>query len=152
MRCLLAGLFLMPVLLVAQTEKAPPAAAAPDTRAADLLAELSKSTYTAKRAIPATDSIFIEDARVIEALFNSARDRGIAIPSSKPATISKVLLLDRAVQVFFADGKCALLILAKEDQRVESMTLAQLADLAKKGIAALFAAKPAAEGAPIRKT
>src|SRR5712692_3931981 len=41
---------------------------APDTRAADLLAELSKSTYTAKRAIPASDSIFIEEGRVIESL------------------------------------------------------------------------------------
>lgn len=122
-----------------------PAATQPDTRAADLLAELAKSTYTAKRAIPAMDGIFVENGRVMEGVFVQARsDHETAVAANRSATVSKVELLDRAIQIFFAEGKCALIVLPKGDQSIANMPLPELVDLAHRGISALFVAKPKA--------
>ncbi|HYM12706.1 MAG TPA: hypothetical protein VEU62_18350 [Bryobacterales bacterium] len=57
---LLLLLFMIPPVASCETGKESPTATLPDTRAADLLAELAKSTYTAKRTIPAMDRIFVE--------------------------------------------------------------------------------------------
>jgi hypothetical protein len=110
-----------------------------DTRPAQMLLELNKASYAAKRAVPASDNIFIENGRVIEALFTLTRQENpVAIPAGQPAVVSKVILLDKAIHVFFQGDKCALLILTKEDQKVSEMTVEQLLDLARKGLTALF--------------
>lgn len=130
--------------LMAQAEKEAPPPAAPDTRAADVQAVLNKSSYTAKRAIPATENIFIEDGKVIEAMFAMARqENGIALPTGQTASVSKVVLLDKALQVFFANDKFALMILTKDNKSVNDMTMEQLVELAKKGVATLFTLKDA---------
>ena len=134
-------LFLLPVPLAGQAEKDAPIAAV-DTRPADMLIELNKATYFARRAIPASENIFIEEGKVIEALYVLTRQENpVAVPAGRVAVISKVIFLDKAVHVFFQNGKCALLILTREDQTVRDMTLEQLLDLTKKGINALFTTK-----------
>ena len=132
-------------LLADQVEKTAPVPPVSDTRAADLVAELSKFTYTAKRAVPASENIFVEDGRVVEALFALTRQENpTAVAAHRTAAVSKVMLLDKAIHVFFADDKCALLILTEKDQTIAAMTPEQLLKLAQKGIAALFVAKPVA--------
>ena len=134
-------LFLVPVPLAGQAEKDAPIAAV-DTRPADMLIELNKATYNARRAIPASENIFIEEGKVIEALYVLTRQENpVAVPIGRVAVVSKVIFLDKAIQVFFQNDKCALLILTREDQMVRDMTLEQLLDLAKKGINALFTTK-----------
>ncbi len=136
-------LLLAPRTLSGQAETAGPAVQPPDTRAADLLAELGKSTYTAKRAIPATENIFVESGRVMDGLFSRARqEHGTAVAAGKITTVTKVVLLDRAVQVFLEKDQCALIILPKEDQFVKDMTLPQLLELARAGLGTLFNSKP----------
>ncbi len=128
--------------LFAQAEKAAPPPVAPDTRAADVVAILNKSTFTAKRAIPASENIFIEDGKVIEALFALARHKnGVALPAGRTAAVSKVVLLDKALQVFFANDKFALMILTKDNKSVDDMTADQLVELAKQAMAVLFSTK-----------
>ena len=128
--------------LFAQAEKAAPPPAAPDTRAADAMAILNKFTFTAKRAIPASENIFIEDRKVIEALFGLVRrENGIALPAGRTAAVSKVVLLDKALQVFFANDKFALMILTKDGKSVDDMTADQLVEMAKQAMAALFSTK-----------
>ena len=128
--------------LIAQAEKAAPPPPSAVARAADVLAALNKSAYTAKRAIPASENIFIEDSKVIEAMFALARQQeGVGINAGQTVTVSKVLLLDKALHVFFADDKIALLILTKDNKSVDELTTNQLLELAKKGIAALFTAR-----------
>jgi len=128
--------------LFAQAEGAAPPPAAPDTRAADVMAILNKSTFTAKRAIPASENTFIEDGKVIEALFALVRrENGIALPAGRTAAVSKVVLLDKALQVFFANDKFALMILTKDGKSVDDMTADQLVEIAKQAMAALFSTK-----------
>ncbi len=129
--------------LAGQTGKPTPAEPV-DTRPADLLAELGKSVYIAKRAIPACDGILVEGGRVMESVFALNRqEKPSAVSAGNKVTVSKVLLLDKAVHVFFAEDKFALLILAKEGQAVADMTLPQLLKLSEEGIRALFTAQPA---------
>jgi hypothetical protein len=125
----------------------PAAARAPEeVRAAEVLAALSKSTYTAKRPVPESENIFVDNGKLMEALYALARqEHPIAIPAGKPAAVSRVVLLDKAIHVFFAEDKCALLILTKENQSVRDLTVPELIDLAKKGVAALFTVKDAAK-------
>ncbi|MBI3697228.1 MAG: hypothetical protein HY238_20630 [Acidobacteria bacterium] len=135
---LIVLLLIAPRMLSAQETQAK----TPEVRAAELQAELSKSTYTAKRSVPMAEGIFVEEGRVVEALYGPAlAEHGTAIAARKPATISKVALLDRAIQVYFADNKCSLLILTKGDRETKDLTDAQLLELAKQGIGALFTAK-----------
>ncbi len=131
-------LLITPRMLSAQEDKVK----TPEARAAELLAELSKGTYTAKRSVPASEGIFIEDGRVVEALYGPAlAEYGKAIAAGQPATISKVVLLDRAIQVYFAKDKCSLLILGKGDREIKDLTDTQLLELAKQGVGALFTVK-----------
>jgi hypothetical protein len=128
--------------LFAQAEKAAPPPAAPDTRAADVVATLNKSTFTARKAIPASENIFIEDGKVIESLFNMARqENGVALPAGRTAAVSKVVLMDKALQVFFANDKFALMILTKDHKSVDDMTADQLVELAKQAMVTLFSTK-----------
>ena len=130
--------------LLGQAEKAAPAPDAAEARAAEVQATLAKTTFLAKRAIPASENIFVEDGKIVESLFAQTRqENDTALAAGKPATVSKVLLLDKAVHVFFDNDKFALLILTKEDQKIADMTPAQLVELARKGIAALFNVKEA---------
>jgi hypothetical protein len=122
--------------LIAQAPKPP------DTRADEVTAALNKLIFTAKRAIPASESIFVEDGKITEALYALAREQNeVALPAGQTAKVSKVLLLDKALQIFFADDKFALLLLRKENQSVSEMTTEQLLQMAKKGIGALFVIK-----------
>ncbi|MBI3667472.1 MAG: hypothetical protein HY236_14805 [Acidobacteria bacterium] len=141
----LALMLAVPGLLVAQQKEAPEQMA-PDTRAADLQVELSKITFTAKRNIPSSDGIIVENGRVMEELFGwLVREYPAAIRARQTAAVSKVVFLDRAVQVFFADGKCALMILAKEDRLATDMKGPELLQLVRQGIDALFVSKPPLE-------
>lgn len=143
-RVFLVALMLATTGIFAPAEQPQQPAQPRDTRPADLLKELSRSVYIAQRNIPASDGIFIEEGRVVEAMYALAREQHeTVVPAGETTRVSKVLLLDRAVQVFFADDKCALLILPKGNKATADMTLAPLVELARNGIKALFDAKPA---------
>jgi hypothetical protein len=132
--------------LYGQPEKAPPGPTPEQIRAGELKGTLAKYLYVAKRAIPASENIFIEDGKVIEALFVMARqENGVALPAGQSAPLSKVVLLDKAVHVFFGEDKFAVLILTRDNRSVADMTTAELLDLAKKGLAALFTVKDPAK-------
>ncbi len=133
-----------PLLGQAEQPAAPPSAA--ELRARDVTAALARFTFTARRAIPASDNIFVEDGKVIEALFALARqENGVALPAGQSATVSKVVFLDKALHVFLAHDKFAVLILTKDNKSVADLSVDQLVDLAKKGLAALFTVKDAAK-------
>lgn len=118
------------------------------TRAAALLAELSKASYAAQRPIPASEDILVEGGQVTEGVFALiSKERPVAIPGGDTVLVSRVLFLDKALHIYFADDKCALLVLTNQDKLIKDLSPQQLLDLAKKGIAALF--YPVARAKPI---
>ena len=131
----------------AQTGKTTQEIAA-ERRAAGLLAELSKASYAAKRPMPASEDIFVEAGQVIEPVFAlMSKERPVAIPAGDTVLVSKVLFLDKALHIYFADDKCAILVLTNQDKLIKDLTPQQLLDLARKGIAALF--YPVARDKPV---
>lgn len=119
-----------------------PAMVLAERRAAELRAELARSAYTAKRSLPASEDIFVENGQVIEALFVlTVREKPLAIPAGSTTLVSKVVLLDRGLHIYFADNRCAVIVLTKDDKLVKDMSVRQLVDLAKEGIGVLFTAK-----------
>jgi hypothetical protein len=119
-----------------------PAMVLAERRGAELRAELAKSAYEAKRSLPASEDIFVENGQVIEALFVlTVREKPLAIPAGSTTFVSKVVLLDRGLHIYFADNRCAVIVLTKEDKLIKDMSARQLLDLAKEGIGVLFTAK-----------
>jgi len=113
-----------------------------ERRGAELRAELAKSAYTAKRSLPASEDIFVENGQVIEALFVlTVREKPVALAAGSTTSVSKVVLLDRGLHIYFADNRCAVIVLTREDKLVKDMSARQLLDLAKEGIGVLFASK-----------
>jgi hypothetical protein len=124
---------------------------AADMRPAALLEELSQFTYTANRAIPASDNIFIEEGRVVEELFEIEKEKfGTAVAAGETTSVSKVTVMYRAVHVFFAADRCALLIIPPHGQLTADMSVQQLLQVARKGMEALFVVK--SEKRPRRTT
>lgn len=128
-------------VVLAQSRKTPEVVLA-EKRGAELRAELSKSAYTAKRSLPASEDIFVENGQVIEALFVlTVREKPVALPAGSTTSVSKVVLLDRGLHIYFADNRCAVIVLTKDDKLIKDMSTRQLLDLAKEGIGVLFTPK-----------
>ncbi len=131
---LVALLFLTPAMVGADRNKAGPVGG---VRAEDVLKELAKTTFTARRDLPAEENIFIENGKVMEELFLlSQREHPVAVAAGKTATVSKVILMDTALQVMFRE-KCGFVILTGE-QDLRNMTLQQVVDVARRGLGVVF--------------
>jgi hypothetical protein len=132
---LVALLFLTPTMVGVDRNKAGPVGG---VRAEDVLKELAKTSYTARRDLPAEENIFIEDGRVMEELFLlSMREHPLAVAAGKTATVSKVILMDTALQVLFRE-KCGFVILIGGGQDIRNMTLPQVIDVARRGLGVMF--------------
>jgi hypothetical protein len=131
---LVSILFLSPAMVGKDRTKAGPVGG---VRAEDVLKELAKSTFTARRDLPAEENIFIENGKVMEELFLlSQREHPVAVAAGKTATVSKVILMDTALQVIFHE-KCGFVILTGE-QDLKNMTLPQVLDVARRGLGVMF--------------
>jgi hypothetical protein len=132
---LVALLFLTPAMVGADRNKAGPVGG---VRAEDVLKELAKTTFTARRDLPAEENIFIENGKVMEELFLlSQREHPVAVAAGKTATVSKVILMDTALQILFRE-KCGFVILTGEQQDLRNMTLPQVVDVARRGLGVVF--------------
>ena len=133
-----AALLLAPPLLAqlpGGTEEWQP----PDLRPVEVMSQLTQGDFTATRNIPASDSIFIEQGRVIEGLFNAAlAEKDIAVAAGARTKVSSFVILDSAIQVYLEKDTCALIILTENGQPTKPMTVEQLVNLARSGLAALF--------------
>jgi len=111
----------------------------PDLRPVEVMKQLSTVNFTALRNIPASDSIFIEQGRVIEGLFNAAlAEHEVAVAAGNQTKVSSFVILDSAIQVYLQNDTCALIILTENSLPTQSMTTEQLVNLARSGLAALF--------------
>lgn len=148
MRTAVLVLFLIVVLTVsgtAQTKSATPPTQNSEARQAEqskeVLRELAQSEFKAKVDIPAVDYIFVEDGKLQETSFRAAlKDNPKALKAGTVTKISKVKVMDHGVQVFLASDACALIALSTKTIVTAEMTPKQLADVARKSIAALFEA------------
>ncbi len=135
------------VSVTAQTKSAPPPAQNSEARQAEqskeVLRELAQSDYKAKLDIPAVDYIFVEDGKLQEATYRAAlKDNPKALKAGTVTKISKVKVMDHGVQVFLASDSCALIALSTKTIETAEMTPKQLAEVARKSIAALFDTLP----------
>ena len=133
-----AALLLAPPLLAqlpGGTEEWQP----PDLRPVAVMSQLTQGDFTATRNIPASDSIFIEQGRVIEGLFNAVlAEKDIAVAAGARTKVSSFVILDSAIQVYLEKDACALIILTENGLPTKPMTVEQLVNLARSGLAALF--------------
>lgn len=133
-----AALLLAPPLLAqlpGGTEEWQP----PDLRPVAVMSQLTQGEFTATRNIPASDSIFIEQGRVIEGLFNAAlAEKEVAVAAGARTKVSSFVILDSAIQVYLEKDACALIILTENGLPTKPMTVEQLVNLARSGLAALF--------------
>lgn len=133
-----AALLLAPPLLAqlpGGTEEWQP----PDLRPVEVMSQLTQRDFTATRNIPASDSIFIEQGRVIEGLFNAAlAEKEVAVAAGARTKVSSFVILDSAIQVYLEKDTCALIILTENGLPTKPMTVEQLVKLARSGLAALF--------------
>lgn len=111
----------------------------PDLRPVEVMSQLAQWDFTATRNIPASDSIFVEQGRVIEGLFNAAlADKEVAVAAGARTKVSSFVILDSAIQVYLEKDACALIILTENGLPTRPMTVEQLVHLARTGLAALF--------------
>ena len=121
------------------TEQKAPAPTPTKERESELLKELAKFEYKAKRSIPAADSIFVEKGKVQEALYKLAMQTGgVLLKPGATTKVSSVKIMDRGIQVFFETDKCALINLAADSEDIAKMSLSQMVDFSKASISALF--------------
>ncbi len=132
---------LVPARLGAQWQK--PERFAPDLRSPQLLAEevreeLAKTTYLARRDLPAGQDIFVEGARVQGEMFaRTSRPRAVAIGVGQRATVLKVIVTETSIQVFFRE-KCSVIIVSEGGQDLRDRNVPELAELARSGLSVVF--------------
>ena len=128
-----------PLPLLAQIPGAGEEWQPPDLRPVEVMNQLSKWDFTATRNIPASDSIFVEQGRVIEGLYNAAlAEKEVAVAAGTRTKVSSFVILDSAIQVFLEKDSCALIILTDNNLPTKAMTTEQLVNLARSGLDALF--------------
>ena len=132
-------LLAMPLPLSAQLPGGSEEWQPPDLRPVEAMNQLGRWDFTATRNIPASDSIFVEQGRVIEGLFNAVlAEKEVAVAAGARTKVSSFVILDSAIQVFLENDACALIILTENGLPTKPMTVEQLLNLARSGLAALF--------------
>ena len=134
-----ALLFLVPAILYAQTHQV--GWFAPDLRSPQFLAEevrseLAKSTYVARRDLPASEAIFVEYGGVREDLLVWEHPTP-AIGAGKRGTVEKVVVTERSIQILFRE-KCGIIILTYDVGDLRDKNVPELVDLARAGLNAVF--------------
>jgi hypothetical protein len=136
-------LLLTPWVIVAKSDKPVPdnQETSPEIRAEQILRQLSTTIYTARRNLPVSDTLFVENGMLVESLFAfNSRGGRVAAAADQEVTVSKVVLMTKAVQVFFKEG-FAVIVITERDRETKDMTLPQLVSLARKGLGSMLEAK-----------
>jgi hypothetical protein len=104
-----------------------------------ILRDLAQFDYKAKMDVPVSDTLFVSNGKLMEAMYNSAMKSGkVAVKAGQVAKISQVELLDFAVAVSFADGSVTLIGTPAATINTSTAPVADLIALGKASIAAYF--------------
>ncbi len=104
-----------------------------------LLRGLGEFQYRAKIDIPAVDCIFVEDGKISEGTYHSAlKEYPKALAAGAVTKISRVKVMEHAIQIFFATDSCALIAVRAAAMDTAAMTNKELLEMARKSIAPLF--------------
>jgi len=99
---------------------------------------LTQTQYKARVDIPASDSLFVDDGKVVEGMYKVAlKNNKVAFRAGETAKVTQVKILDFAIQVYFNDDT-AIIGTGANHVDLSSMNAADLTELASKSIAALF--------------
>ena len=105
----------------------------------DVLRELEKYSFRARVDIPAVDFIFVQDGKIIEAMYRDAlKENPRALAAGAVTKVSSVKVLDHGIQVFLATDKCAVIGVSAGTLDTATTTTKELVDAARKAIAPLF--------------
>jgi len=107
-------------------------------RANEIMKTLSQTEYKARVDVPASDSLFVDEGKIVEGTYQVAlKHNKVAFKAGETAKVTQVKILDFAVQVYFND-ETAIIGTGANHPDLSSMNAAELVDLAGKSIAALF--------------
>jgi hypothetical protein len=105
------------------------------------LKNLAQTEYKARLDVPASDSLFVDDGKVVEGMYNVAlKNNKVAFKAGETAKVTQVKILDFAVMVYFNDDT-AIIGSGLDHADLSNVSAADLAALASKSIAALFDVK-----------
>lgn len=139
MKLATAFLLLLALVVPGFAQKAAAPSEEPTGLEQQLLKELAKYEYKAKRDVPAADSIFVEKGKLQLPMYKlSLQQGGVLLKTGKTTKVSSVKIMDHGVQVFFETDKCALINMAADSEQVMSLPLQKLLDFTRTSIGALF--------------
>lgn len=109
-------------------------------RAAELLLELQKHVYRARRDIPLVDCIVVEDGKLIEwhVYGKSMKKRPTVLRAGTVTQVSSVKVGDSSIEVFFATDTCSLTAVSARPLNTATASFQQLLETTSKAIAAIF--------------
>jgi hypothetical protein len=109
----------------------------------EIMKSLTGTEYKARVDIPASDSLFVDDGKVVEGMYKVAlKNNKVAFKAGETAKVTQVKILDFAVQVYFNDDT-AIIGTTATHLDLDKSGAAELTALASKSIAAFFdVAKP----------
>jgi len=106
----------------------------------DILKNLTQTDYKARVDIPASDSLFVDDGKVVEGMYNVAlKNNKVAFKAGETAKVTQVKILDFAVQVYFNDDT-AIIGTTAAHVDLDKASAADLTEMATKAISGLFTA------------
>ena len=108
------------------------------TKINEIMKNLTQTEYKARLDIPASDSLFVDDGKVVEGMYKVAlKNNKVAFKAGETAKVTKVEILDFAIQVYFNEDT-AIIGSAANHMDLDKVSPADLTDLASKSIAAFF--------------
>jgi hypothetical protein len=107
-------------------------------KANEVLKSLTQNEYKARVDIPASDSLFVDDGKVVEGMYNvAAKNNKLAFKAGETAKVTQVKILDFAIQVYFSD-ETAIIATTASHLDLEKAGAADLTEMANKAISGLF--------------
>jgi hypothetical protein len=104
----------------------------------EVMKSLAQTEFKARLDIPASDSLFVDDGKLVEGMYKVAlKNNKVAFKAGETVKIKEVKILDFAVQVYFNDDTA---IIGSSANHADLATVggAELTDLVTKSVAALF--------------
>ena len=104
----------------------------------EIMKSLTQTEYKARVDIPASDSLFVDDGKVVEGMYKVAlKNNKVAFKAGETAKVTQVKILDFAVQVYFNDDT-AIIGTTATRLVLDKSSAADITALASKSIAGLF--------------
>ena len=104
----------------------------------EILAELTRTEYRARKDTPLVDCNFVENGKLMEGIFNSNMGDAKVLRAGTVTKISSIKVMEHAIQVYFASDTLGVIGINTPQVDTSVMSVKDLAEMARKALAPLF--------------